>query len=521
MDEFLKQFEPTGKEKICQQMYYYLELAAMQDYSDAWFALGLCYEAGLGIPEPDLKRAKLCFLAAERCAPRSSIEFNIGLLSRRLGEHEDAKKYFRMAANANHTEAMYFTALYCEEDQNYQEARHYLNMALKHNVSPKHHIYNLIGSMDFHGYGAAPEPQNKIDAYDNFLKAAEDGSPDAMYQLSEMYRRGVIVEKDLAKADEYLKKAIATNIPFERKFVGDKYPEETPETDKQNTGKSPLEKAIDQHDKKIVKRTGVTPQELLAQLNGPLEETEQLKMIKVKTPSSCKLPGWDFDADAVDKKIDSQLAMSRGGDHLLKDENFDKYPVEENLAAPNPTIRYINHVSAQELTNYMESKKFAKCSPEVIKKYVQQVFGDDNTDKLQCKAWIINDNLHLLFIVDYSGRWNMHYYHFATKIGNIWIVLPGTSTLPTIDNAATANGFAMRDPHALNNICVELEDAYGRDFDSITTDLLLKAAKNGCPEAYYNLAVLHKNRKKIKEAEKYTALFEKAIKAKKSSSPKG
>ena len=40
-------------------------------------------------------------------------------------------------------------------------------------------------------------------------------------------------------------------------------------------------------------------------------------------------------------------------------------------------------------------------------------------------------------------------------------------------------------------------------------------------EAYYNLAVLHKNRKKIKEAEKYTALFEKAIKAKKSSSPKG
>ena len=515
MDDFLKSLEPTGKAKIYQQMYYYFELAAMQDYSDAWFALGICYEEGLGIPQPDLKRSKLCFLAAERCAPRNSTEFNIGLLSRRLGEHEDAKKYFRMAANANHTEAMYFTALYCEEDQNYQEARHYLNMALKHNASPKHHIYNLIGSMDFHGYGAAPEPQNKIDAYDNFLKAAEDGSPDAMYQLSEMYRRGIVVKKDLAKADEYLKKAIATNIPFERKFVGDKYPEETPETDKQNTGKSPLEKAIDRHAEKIEKVTGVNPRELLAQLNGTPEVTEQLKMIKVRIPASCKLPGWDFDADAAVKEIDSQLAMSRDGDYLLKDEKFDKYPVEENLAAPNPTIRYINHVSAQELTNYMESKKFAKCSPEVIKKYVQQVFGDDNTDKLQCKAWIINDNLHLLFIVDYSGRWNMHYYHFATKIGNIWIVLPGTSTLPTIDNAATANGFAMRDPHALNNICVELEDTYGRDFDSITTDLLLKAAKNGCPEAYYNLAVLYKKRRNDKESKKYSDLFEKAVKASK------
>ncbi|MBO5644888.1 MAG: sel1 repeat family protein [Lentisphaeria bacterium] len=515
MDEFLKQFEPTGKEKICQQMYYYLELAAMQDYSDAWFALGLCYEAGLGIPEPDLKRAKLCFLAAERCNPRNSIEFNIGLLSRRLGEHEDAKKYFRMAANANHTEAMYFTALYCEEDQNYQEARHYLNMALKHNVSPKHHIYNLIGSMDFHGYGAAPEPQNKIDAYDNFLKAAEDGSPDAMYQLSEMYRRGIAVSKDNAKADEYLKKAIATNIPFERKFVGDKYPVNEPEADKKSAKKPALDNAIANHMKKLEKMTGANLQDLLAQLAGNTTSDTPVEMIKVPTPASCKLAGWDFDPAKIEEQIDANLALSRSGDHCLKDENFDKYPVEENLAAPNPTIRYINHVSAQELTNYMESKKFAKCSPEVIKKYVQQVFGDDNTDKLQCKAWIINDNLHLLFIVDYSGRWNMHYYHFATKIGNIWIVLPGTSTLPTIDNAATANGFAMRDPHALNNICVELEDTYGRDFDSITTDLLLKAAKNGCPEAYYNLAVLYKKRRNDKESKKYSDLFEKAVKASK------
>ena len=109
----------------------------------------------------------------------------------------------------------------------------------------------------------------------------------------------------------------------------------------------------------------------------------------------------------------------------------------------------------------------------------------------------------------------MHYYHFATKIGNFWIVLPGTSTLPTIDNAATANGFAMRDPHALNNICVELEDTYRRDFDSITTDLLLKAAKNGCPEAYYNLAVLYKKRRNDKESKKYSDLFEKAVKASK------
>ncbi|MBO5991073.1 MAG: sel1 repeat family protein, partial [Lentisphaeria bacterium] len=311
MDEFLKQFEPTGKEKICQQMYYYLELAAMQDYSDAWFALGLCYEAGLGIPEPDLKRAKLCFLAAERCAPRSSIEFNIGLLSRRLGEHEDAKKYFRMAANANHTEAMYFTALYCQEDKNYKEARYYINMALKHNPATKHPFYNLLGSMDFHDKGVAPSPQNKINAFNNFLKAAEDGSPDAMYQLSEMYRRGITVPKDNAKADEYLKKAIATNTPFERKFVGDKYPVNEPEADKKSAKKPALDNAIANHMKKLEKMTGANPQDLLAQLAGNTTSDTPVEMIKVPTPASCKLAGWDFDPAKIEEQIDANLALSR------------------------------------------------------------------------------------------------------------------------------------------------------------------------------------------------------------------
>jgi TPR repeat protein len=193
--------------------------------------------------------------------------------------------------------------------------------------------------MDFHGYGAAPEPQNKIDAYDNFLKAAEDGSPDAMYQLSEMYRRGIAVPKDNAKADEYLKKAIATNTPFERKFVGDKYPVNEPEADKKSAQKSALDNAIANHMKKLEKMTGANPQDLLAQLAGNTTSDTPVEMIKVPTPASCKLAGWDFDPAKIEEQIDANLALSRSGDHCLKDENFDKYPVEENLAAPNPTIR--------------------------------------------------------------------------------------------------------------------------------------------------------------------------------------
>ena len=511
IESYLKKISSSKPDDLYKQAYHYFELSAKQDHSDAWFGLGIMYWEGSGIDAPDIKRAKLCFLAAERCAPRAEIELNIGMASKKLGEDADAKKYFKMAADAKNPVAMYWFADYLCQEKKYAEARRYLDLALKHNIHDPVAVFTHLASLDFHEQGVAPSPQNKINAFNNFMKAAKAGNADSMYQISEMYRRGIGTAKDAAKADMWLNKAIAGKKKFTRHFVGDplKVKERAP---KEKTKEpSVLSQSINSHTKKLEQMTGCNIPEQLS--GGDEQDNCKFELSRISLPESCRLAGWDFDTDILENKLAEKRAFSRDGDFRIKTDEFDKYPLEENLMFPNPSVRYINSYYAKNFIQYMKKKNFAECSIEETLTYLKQQMPE-TTEQITAKAWQINDKIRVLFIEDFTGRWEMRYYHCIIKINGKWQVLPGKNMPPDIQSMSMIHGVTVNDAAALNNCAANLEYEDDEHYNKIAKSMLLKSAMLGCTEAYLNLAVFHLNRKNKAEARKYKKLYDEAVRAK-------
>ena len=98
-----------------EKAYRYLELAAVQNYRDAWMYLGKCYFQRGNIHPSYLLWSKLCYMAAERIKADAVAEFSIGLAEGLSGNLPEFKRWMTLAAEKGHEKAK--NALASEELQ--------------------------------------------------------------------------------------------------------------------------------------------------------------------------------------------------------------------------------------------------------------------------------------------------------------------------------------------------------------------------------------------------------------------
>jgi len=104
-----------------------------------------------------------------------------------------AKKYYLMAAEQGHAEAQNSLGSIFEAEGNYTEAASWYYQATQQN----HPLaINSIAHYYLQGMGV---PQDKNKGIELYIKAANLGMPQAMYNLGVIYIVGEIVEKDVPK----------------------------------------------------------------------------------------------------------------------------------------------------------------------------------------------------------------------------------------------------------------------------------------------------------------------------------
>ncbi len=85
--------------------YQYLELAAKQNYREAWLYLADCYLARNEEHSSYLLWSKLCLMAAEKIKADADTEFKIGLLEGLTGNIDGFKKWMKLATDKGHQSA--------------------------------------------------------------------------------------------------------------------------------------------------------------------------------------------------------------------------------------------------------------------------------------------------------------------------------------------------------------------------------------------------------------------------------
>lgn len=90
------------------KMYYYLELSAARNNSDAWYNLGVNYYQAVGLDNSDIERARLCFLAAERITPAARTEYNLGIVYWHYGNKDESFRWMKLAAEKGDESAKQF-----------------------------------------------------------------------------------------------------------------------------------------------------------------------------------------------------------------------------------------------------------------------------------------------------------------------------------------------------------------------------------------------------------------------------
>ena len=244
-----------------------------------------------------------------------------------------------------------------------------------------------------------------------------------------------------------------------------------------------------------------------------IRQISREKMIRLPYPENIKISGWDFTYEEMEKKIADDLALNRDGERLLKNGDFDKEPLESNLLALNPTIRFINKQGEIAVFQAMKNAKFRRCSKaetlDMLKKLKDASL--DNKER-EDALWQLRSDLYFHYNADFSGRWQLRQYTFIAIVDKKPTVITYFSEPPTKEDAIMTEGILRRDPACLNNYAVRLEEGeITRIFreDDTVKEILTVLAASGNKVACHNLGVFHLKRGEKKEADKY---FDKAQK---------
>ena len=144
----------------------------------AQYDLGVCYNSGLGVEENPQTAAQWFFKAAQLAD--GDAQFALGrlyLVGRGVPKTEDAaRKWFEVAAQHGHAASQ-----------------------------------NQMGYLYLHGIGGIKK--NPIMAMQWWLESAENGFPEAMFNLALWYAKGECLEPDEQTAMNWLRKAADAGFP--------------------------------------------------------------------------------------------------------------------------------------------------------------------------------------------------------------------------------------------------------------------------------------------------------------------
>jgi TPR repeat protein len=199
------------------------QIAAKKDPIVSQYNLGFLYFAGIGVKRDVKKAMELFQYPAEQ--GHTSAEFGLGVIYLFEPEGEqnchEALHWLKLAADNHYYEALYVLGMVYFQGkcvkQDHHKAFEFFTKAANpfYEKRPNKLVdfyddkgetksQNILAGMYYYGYGT---DVNLDRAFYWFSKAAEQNYPEAIRNLAEFYANGVIVERDLKKADELYKKA--------------------------------------------------------------------------------------------------------------------------------------------------------------------------------------------------------------------------------------------------------------------------------------------------------------------------
>lgn len=174
---------------------------AIAGVPDSQYKLGLLYRDGGTFGQSEELYEKWIGEAAIHGHTRAQVEYANILISK--GEIEEAASYYNMAAAKGDAEAKNRASeLSIPKSFGVEQLIDvFKQMAESGNCLNEYRCATLL-------LKAAWSNEDRVEAFNMFVRAANDGSPEAINQVAMMYRDGTGIPKDLKKMEEYYQKGV-------------------------------------------------------------------------------------------------------------------------------------------------------------------------------------------------------------------------------------------------------------------------------------------------------------------------
>lgn len=215
--EALDQARALQKQGALSEAFTVFEAYALQGYPEAMFYTAKAYNKGWGV-DPDLDKARHYLLLAVQYgfSHRGETAYELGrLFQRSQGDdcNSIAVEWFKKALNWQFGKAALQLAIHYEKglgvDQEVEEAVYYYQRAIATGNGQAHLKFARLLIEGKYGLRADPERAQDLVtlALIQLDSKAAAGSPTAAKQLGRLYREGTLVERDLDKAEKWLRRA--------------------------------------------------------------------------------------------------------------------------------------------------------------------------------------------------------------------------------------------------------------------------------------------------------------------------
>ncbi|MBQ7402296.1 MAG: sel1 repeat family protein [Lentisphaeria bacterium] len=452
-------------------------------------------------------------LSAKTDSPE--VLFQIGrLLILTKGNPGLIEQYLKEAADfqgdngeEGHPIAQLFLGILYAESNVYEKAYYYLELAAAAGDNPD--ALGKLGYLYAKGLGLeAPRRDWAIYCY----LAKERIAPDAEteYNLGLLY--GETGEYD--EAIKWMKLAASKNYQTAKEFLNDKKElERIKAIQKNRSGKgNHLQSAFHSYNQKIRKQFGTDGQKVVEQLLGIPEIKDDDQMLLLPLKKEFKMAGWIYDPATAETIIENETMENREGDSLWMTDEFRKCPIEENLAAINPTIRAINHTYEETLVAALKKsiyKRLEKAEAEAILKKLDPDLVDS---EMENAVWKLKENLYFNIHGDFTGRWQLRSYQFIYHDKDKTYLIAEFGVPPSPEDADMIAGVYEGDMDSLNNLAVKIAmkdmGTFFHDTDEAIEILKILAEKEHLT-ATYNLAILYQKTGNKEEAKKYLEMAKK------------
>ena len=487
---------------------------------NAKYKYALMLRFGIGNVKPDLALSFKCFKELAEVSDNPNVCYYYGralLFGDGCEKNEkEAVIHLKKAADSEDPEGnfkneigeaqLFLGFYYFDIAKDYKQAIVYLEGAAEHNYPE---AWGKLGYIYAAGLGLKkPNPDWAIRCYLAREKLEPGGETE--FNLGILYGE----KGEYEEAIKWMKLSAAKNYQLAIQYLNDKKELERIRKIQQDKKKTPFsfQSLMGYYRKSAGEAFGTDAKKFLAEIMGVNELTQNADYLMLPIPENMKMAGWIYDSETASAEIEKHLMTSHYGVSAWMTDEFEKIPVSKNLAALNPTIRGINFSFEKALKDALKKSVYQPMKPEEMNAMLKKLDPEMIGEEFENSAWKIMDNLYFLIHTDFSGRWNLRYYHFICWDGKEAISLAEFGIPPSRDYADIALGIFNKNLDCLNNYAVLiLQEKIG----SAITDteeaeaILLTLADQKHAAGTYNLAVYYKSIKEEEKAKKYFELAKK------------